>query len=684
MRNHSIEILSPAGSYESLIAAVRSGADAVYLGAKDFSARRNAENFDNGQLKEAVQYCHERNVKVYITLNIAVKEREIKSALDTAKAAYLAGVDGVIISDLGLARLIKKHFPDLSLHASTQMSVHSPACIPLLKKFGFSRVVVSREMSKENLISFCKEAKKHGIEVEVFVHGALCMCLSGQCLMSSVLGARSGNRGLCAGPCRLPFSALNGTGYDLSLKDLSLFPYVSELESMGVASLKIEGRMKRPEYISAATYTLKCALDNGFLDKDLNMLLKNVFSRSGFTDGYYTDNIGKDMFGIRTKEDVNVSKDAFSKIHEFYRNERQSVEIKLDFYANANAPISLTLSDGNNEITVYGENAQVASNKPCDESTVKKSLLKLGGTPYFADDITADIEDNLYISASDLNALRRNAVEALSVKRGETNRKFDGETVYGISPDNKKRNTAVIIRLSNFEQLPESTDGISAAILPLFAKLPDVLPDIPLFAEIPRFAPDDKITLDRLVLLKQIGFTGAFCSNLSAISLAKEAGLKVMGGMGLNVMNSESADTVKNFGADYITVSAELNFNDISLVNTDVKKGIFAYGNMPLMSVKNCPLKNGRSCGECDKKGYITDRMKVKFPVRCQSGSCEILNSTPTYLADRLNELPSLDYLLLWFYDEDKNTVLKTVHDYRFGGKPNENYTRGLYYKNLL
>ena len=248
--NENCEILAPVGSREMLVAAVRSGADAVYLGAKEFSARRNAENFGVFELKNAIEYCHIRGVKAYLTLNILIKEREFKSAFDLAKNAYNLGIDGIIIEDLGLAKILREKIPDLKLHASTQMSVHSVSALPILKEMGFVRVVAAREMSKKDLISLCKRAEELGMEIEVFVHGALCMCLSGQCQLSAFLGQRSGNRGLCAGPCRLPFKVEKGTGYDLSLKDLSLLDHLNELREMGVKSFKIEGRMKRPEYVA--------------------------------------------------------------------------------------------------------------------------------------------------------------------------------------------------------------------------------------------------------------------------------------------------------------------------------------------------------------------------------------------------------------------------------------------------
>ncbi len=684
MPEHYIEVLSPAGGKESLIAAVRAGADAVYMGAKQFSARRHAENFNENELSDAVRYCHERGVKVYITVNISVKSSELEDAFNTVKKAYLSGVDAVIITDLGLAALIKKSFPDLELHASTQMSIHSPASLGLLKKLGFSRVVVSREMSRDELAVFCAEAQKQGIEVEVFVHGALCMSVSGQCLMSSVLGARSGNRGLCAGPCRLPFAANGGTGHDLSLKDLSLLDYVAELENMGVCSLKIEGRMKRPEYIAAATAAARETVDNGFVSEKLNGLLCDVFSRSGFTDGYYTGNRGRDMFGIRTKDDVVSSKEALSEIHGLYRGERQSVGITLSLCAITGEKSSLTVSDGVNTVTVYGDTVEKASSKPADEQTVKVSLLKLGQTPYFALCTDVRISDDAFLSAAEINALRRSAAEKLSVLRGKNLRKSEASYIYGIPEDKIRRKKELIARFNSAEDIPDDLSSLSAIILPLYAAAPEIMPDIPLFAEIPRYSPNDKRVSARLDALKKAGYTGAFCSNLSALCIAKQSGLKVMCGMGFNVLNGETAALLQNAGADYITLSAEIAVADIKKISCDAKKGIFAYGRLPLMATVNCPIKNGKSCAQCDKKGVITDRMGISFPVRCNGSNSEILNSAPTYIADRLNELDGNDFLLLWFYDEDKTEAADIINAYKNGSPPPQKYTRGLYYKTLL
>ncbi len=417
------EVLAPVGNNEMLIAAVRSGADAVYFGAKDFSARRNAENFGDFELKNVIKYCHIRGVKAYLTLNILIKDSEMADAVDLAKNAYNFGIDGVIVQDIGLAKVLHKLLPDLPLHASTQMSIHTPAALPILKQMGFTQVVVAREMSLEDLKQFCIESQKYNITVEAFVHGALCMSVSGQCLLSAYLGSRSGNRGLCAGPCRLPFKVENGTGYDLSLKDLSHLDYVNELYKIGVRSFKIEGRMKRPEYVAAATKACKAALQTGAVPTDLAETLKNVFSRSGFTSGYLENKLGCDMFGIRTKDDVVSADKAFPLLHEIYRNELQSVAVEVSFKAKKGEEIKLSLCDGENTASMVGPVPDLAQNKAADRESVLKNLNKFGGTPYFAEKLDISLDDGLFLPASVINDLRRQATEMLSEKRGRCRRK---------------------------------------------------------------------------------------------------------------------------------------------------------------------------------------------------------------------------------------------------------------------
>lgn len=320
------EVLAPVGNEEMLKAAVRSGADAVYFGAQSFNARRNADNFNYTQLNAAIKYCLSYSVKAYLTLNIFVKDEEISAAIRLTQQAADFGIDGIIISDIGLADILSKICPSLPLHASTQLTIYSVSALPHLKKLGIKRIVLARELSSNQIDEITSAARRLDIETEAFVHGALCMSMSGQCYLSAMLGSRSGNMGLCAGTCRLPFAASGGTGNDLSLKDLCLLKYVKDFSKAGVTSLKIEGWMKRPEYVAAAVAAYKASVQ----EMDFSMqqeALKNIFSRSGFTAGYFENKKGRDMFAIRTKEDVKAANSALSDIHELYCNEHSCVGI---------------------------------------------------------------------------------------------------------------------------------------------------------------------------------------------------------------------------------------------------------------------------------------------------------------------------------------------------------------------
>ena len=675
------EILSPVGNKEMLEAAVRSGADAVYLGAKDFSARRNAENFSFEELKNAIEYCHIRGVRVYLTLNIVIKNSELSDAFNLAKIAYNSGIDGIIVQDLGLARILHENIPELKLHASTQMSVHSPSALPILKSLGFTQVVAAREMSRQELEALCKKAKELDITVEVFVHGALCMCVSGQCLMSAFLGSRSGNRGLCAGPCRLPFKVTGGTGYDLSLKDLSLLEFIPELYKMGVRSFKIEGRMKRPEYVAAATAACRQALDNGRVEAELDETLKNVFSRSGFTDGYYQNRLGKDMFGIRTKEDVLSADKAFPTLHELYRGERKCVAIRVKAEILRDKPISLTLADGENTVTVYGNIPQEAKIKDLSYDDALKSITKFGATPYYLKDSNISLESGLFVSAGELNALRRDACEKLDKKRAEV-KITPTDSCYSQNIINTvpSKSFKTVARFENAEQIPENLNGIDAVLFPLEAE-PDFSCNLPLITDIPRGIINEELIENRLKLFKEKGFKAALCGNLAAVEIAKKSGFYIIAGEGLNLTNSESLETAKQLGALAAVISPEELIKESRDIYSPIPKGIIAYGNIPLMLFKNCPLKNGISCKECDKKGVITDRLGVEFPVRCRMGYSELLNSVPIWLADRKAELKGFDFSVLYFTRESKEQVSEVISAYTNGSKPDTKHTRGLYYR---
>lgn len=684
MGSQKTEILAPVGNFESLSAAVRCGADAVYFGYKDFSARRNAVNFSLEEMKEAVKYCKSAGVKSYLTLNIAIKDNETEEALDIAKSAYLSGVDGLIVSDLGLADMIHKALPEIELHASTQMSINSPSGLKILKELGFCRVVPAREMSKKELAELCAEAKKLNMEVEVFVHGALCMCLSGQCLLSSVLGARSGNRGLCAGPCRLPFGVKNGTGYDLSLKDLSLISHIGELVDMGVTSFKIEGRMKRPEYIAATVTACRNMVDNGAVPEELNEMLKNVFSRSGFTDGYFTEKLGKNMFGTRNKDDVIKSKETYSFLHNLYRNEFSRIPVNIRLEIKENKPVKLEISSEKYAVSVLGKLPENAENVSVTKEAIIKQISKLGGTPYYLENAEIDIQNGLFFSNKDLNELRRKAVSELTEKYSEIpDRKvfsFDFKAT-----DKKRTETPKIYaKFLDLKEIPNDLSGVEMLIIPL-EKVGEDLPKFKNIAvEIPKFTCNENYIKEKLKIAEQKGIKTALCDTLSALETAKEMSFETIGGIGLNVLNEKSANVLKRLGVKGVMLSAEMLLKRANSFKFDGEKGIFAYGRLPLMAFKNCPLKNGRECKDCDKQGVITDRKNTEFPIRCRAFYSEMFNSKPIYIADRLSEIRNVDFLVLSFTTENSTEARNMIDRYLFSENPISDYTRGLYYRDVL
>ena len=396
----NMEILAPAGSVPALEAAVYNGADAVYLGLSEFNARMGAENFTEENIADSIAFCHERGVRVHAVLNTLVSDREMPLALKTAKTLASAGVDAFIVQDLGLADELMKR-TDVELHASTQLCVHSSDGVAFLADIGFRRVVLARELSEKEIERI---TAKSPIETEVFCHGAMCMAYSGQCYMSAIVGERSGNRGRCAQPCRLPY----GNGYELSLKDMSLLRYVDRLEQMGVASLKIEGRMKGAEYVGAVTRAYADAKRGKRFEKRDEEYLAGIFSRDGFSDGYFTGKIGEKMFGVR-----GLTTNSFPLKNAEYK--RATISFTLSKKTDKELTLSARTSDG------YGAESSVlwekATKAPTSEKDITKALSKLGDTIYSLADISLNLPENAFIPVSGLNSVRRETVASIAKMR---------------------------------------------------------------------------------------------------------------------------------------------------------------------------------------------------------------------------------------------------------------------------
>lgn len=677
------EVLAPAGGPDALRAAVRCGADAVYLGGRAFNARRNASNFSEEELAEAIRYCHARGVKVYITLNTLVSDAELKTASDEIRCACRLSADALILQDLGLAAIAREIAPDMPLHASTQMSVQSAEGVKLLEEAGFSRVVLARELSlkeiKEISDSTCAQ-------LEVFVHGALCMSVSGQCLLSAVLGSRSGNRGLCAQPCRLPFGVNGEKGHELSLKDLSFIHRLGELSEAGVTSFKIEGRMKRPEYVAAAVTACRQSLD-GELSQELSEQLRSVFSRSGFTQGYLDGKLGADMFGTRQKEDVMGAAAVLKKLERLYDKELPKIPVDFDLLCEAGKKLSLTASAGGKTVSVTGDcEPAPALHRSVTPDELRDRVGKCGGTQFIPGEFRLSLGDGLSVPASAVNALRRDALESLGRALGETAPVECGSFNVNIRPHTAGK-PGLHIRVFSPAQLPDDLSGIGRVILPLdtapeiFARIPA---GIETAVEIPRafFSNTEKfrILLNRA---KNEGAKLAIASTLDGIQLAREEGFRISAGFGTNIFNTEALRFFTGFGVDDALVSCELTLQQTARLGGEIPRGLLAYGKLPLMLTRNCPVKNKLTCAECGRGSHLTDRMGIDFPVQCSFGCSELLNSRPVYLADRLDELKGADWLLLRFTDESPEEVKRVISAYRGGTPPKGDFTRGLYYRGV-
>ena len=688
-----VEILAPCGSYESLIAAVRAGADAVYVGSKIFSARQNAKNFDREELKSAVSECHKHGVKIYQAVNTVILDSQLNELSNELEFACEIGIDGLITQDLSLIEFIKKACPKMPVHASTQMTLHTKNGVLFARELGFSRVVVSREVSKEILTELCSL----NIEIEAFVHGALCMSVSGQCFLSAMIGSRSANRGLCAGACRLPFSVDNNKdSYALSLKDMSYIKYLQELKNIGVSSFKIEGRMKRPEYTAAAVNECKRALED--MPPDIE-LLKSVFSRSGFTDGYYTGELGKNMFGIRQKDDVISANDVLPELKNIYKNEVKKYKIDFDIYIHFDKPIILRAESNGCKAVITREPPQKALNRPIDNEFVSKQLSKLGGSQYETGKIHCDIEKGVMVSASVINKLRRDAVSAIDKAVCEKNTKvipFNKEKAANIisklnlKSDNDIKSPKIRISLRKINVLNDiDITKIELVTIPMSeiasftSELNDKLKD-KICISLPRYMHNEQKVIDEVNSLKNKGFLKYEATNLAHLRILNKLNLEIHTGFGLNITNSLALESLEKYNVKDAVVSFELKTNEINRLKSSLNFGVISYGRLPLMLCVNCPIKSSVGCKSC--KGYLTDRTNRRFKVRCnkQYGYYELLNSETLYLADKLNEFKNISFHTLCFDNETGKEINDIIDLYKNNLPYKGSFTRGLYFRGII
>ncbi|MDD4849348.1 MAG: U32 family peptidase [Gemmiger sp.] len=672
-----------------LTAAVRSGADAVYLGLTGFNARQGAGNFTPDALGEAVAFCHARGVRVHVTLNTLVYAEELPALADSIRAVAEAGADAVIVDDLATAALIRKIAPGLALHGSTQMSIHTPAGAKQLAAMGFARVILARELSLQEIAAITADCP---IETEVFVHGAQCMAMSGQCMMSVFLGGRSGNRGACAGPCRLPFDASNlrrgvpGQACHLSLKDMDVIPHLPALAAAGVAIVKIEGRLRTPEYAAAAVYACRCALAGQPYD---TTLLADIFSRSGFSDGYLAGNIDRALFGVRTAEDSAKTKAATPKARELFRREYGRVPVHFTLSLSADGAKLTARDEAGNRAIAYGtEELPPAHTDPAEALT--RSLEKTGGTPFTAAEIRIESDGGpWFLPGSAANELRRQCLETLLQKRSAPRPLPVQAAPVPTYPPRATRpgGPALAARFARVGQLADLTaeelNALACLILPL--EEADALPPAlrpKTVLELPRamFGGLERATALRLAGCQKAGYLGFAANNLAHLHLAPPNTLPLYGGLGLNVTNPLAAAEYAALGLKGLLLHPETSVAAMRPIGPGIPTAALCYGHIPLMLTRACPLQNVRSCADCPKAGTLRDRKARDFVVRCGGGVRTIYNPVPLYMGDRLNELPT-DGAIAYFTTELPARAAQVLRLLRTAAPFDGEFTRGLYYK---
>ena len=674
-----LELLAPAGSMEALRAAVQNGADAVYLGCGTFNARQSAQNFTPQMLTEAVKYCHVRGVAVHLTLNTLVSDREEGQVCDLIRHAALAGVDAFIVQDLGVVELCHKIAPGVPIHGSTQMTIHSLAGVQLCAAWGMTRVVLSRELSREEIAYICQNSP---IEIEVFAHGALCMCYSGQCYLSAAIGGRSGNRGRCAQPCRQSYGYGRWENrYPLSLKDNCLIRQLKELEGLGVASIKLEGRMKRPEYVATVTGTYRKAMDEGGVTRPMMQELTRAFNRQGFTDGYYTGRTGQAMFGIR--EDHQEPPSWMAAVRQSYEGvENGRVDIK--FIANVLADhSSLTVMDpeGRN-CTVAGPVPEQARTVELTEDALIQRLNKTGGTPFRCVGVEAVVEPGLTLSAASVNAMRRDVLNQLMALRARRESAPVQKPTKAAHYPGHKGAPEINVQITNREQLTAALLRFHLSVLyvPLHilaedpALCRDLASRIRVAAVLPRIVHDGDLPriAAQLRSVRAMGVREALVGNLGLLIPVREAGFAIRGDFGLNIYNSRAVNLLREMEFKSACLSFEMTLPQIRDVSKGVPCEIISYGRLPLMVTENCLFKNRTGECTCRQGGAkLIDKTGAEFPVIKDGVSCRsvLLNGKKLFWLDRQDDLAKLGVWAerLYFTTENPrevDAVLKALREH--------------------
>ena len=653
------ELLAPAGSFEALLAAVEGGADAVYIGGKSYGARAFAKNFDLEEMERAVRYAHLHGVKVYVTVNVLLFDRELDDCMMYVRSLYEIGVDALIVADLGLVRRIRRELPEMEIHGSTQMSVHNSAGVEEVARMGVRRVVVARELSLKNIVSVTESTSA---EIEIFVHGALCVSHSGQCLFSSLVGGRSGNRGECAQPCRL---AYNGKPL-LSLCDLSLAEHIREVVKSGVSSLKIEGRMKAPSYVYGVTKIYRELLDSC---RDAtareSASLAELFSRGGhFTDGYFTGRKTERMTGVRTEADKAASRSEERTFTPISHPVRARAKFRLGM------PSEMTIFDGIREVTVYGDIPSPAQNAPLKVDDLQTRLCKMGATFLSLDknQIEIDLEEGINLPPSSINAPRRAAAEKFEDTRRilplELPEKEPLSRAHRMASEKRCR-VGIFYKNETLEGLSErSLSSLDIRLSPLFSYKENtpangvILPPIVFDSEWERVQTRLREIEDKIDYV--------MIDNVSHLALVRGGKYRVIGGFRLNITNRYSRAVYASAGIEDVVLSPELTEPRIA----DIGGGVITYGRIPLMITERCFIRENGGCAKCGTY-RLTDRMGKSFPILREFEHRNLIfNAIPTYMADKLTKIRSLAFEVLLFSTETPKEAEQALSAYLRSAPP--------------
>ncbi len=782
-----IELLAPAGSFDALKAAVEAGADAVYLAGEKFGARAYAENFAGEQLLKAVEFAHLRGVAVHVTVNTIIADEELSDFAEYLKFLRRANVGAFLIQDLGAAALAKKIAPEIPLHASTQMTIHNLEGVKMLAKLGFSRAVLSRELTLDEIKKICRESP---IETEIFIHGALCVCWSGQCLMSSLIGGRSGNRGRCAQPCRLPYelvdehgkNLLRGAGkYLLSPKDLNTLNLLPQLVETGVTSLKIEGRMKRPEYVATVVKVYRDALDKKFSTPEDNRKLAQIFNRD-FTTAYLEKNPGRNLIsdmkpnnrGVLIGRVVEVEREKITlklseEIHagdqieiwvkvggrvtftvEDFDQHGELCTIKIPnakgvrvhdrafkifdaeltaearkFFSGApvrkisvaaevevklGEPLTLTLidSDGNSASAQTNFIAEPAKNRPLTVDVLKNQIGRLGNSIFALEKISADMDENLMIPISELNDVRRRAVEQLETLRLK---KFERKKAFAIEEKIylpcAVDSTKLVAHVDTLEKLKIALEAGADDILfggETFTNQPvKNLSDAiniahergkKIYLATPRLVRENEIPALEKILPAEVD--AIYIHNLATLSLVKKfSAAPIRTDFSLIVFNCATINFLKNLGVEGVTLSPELNLTQIKNLakKSPLPVECIVHGRQELMISAYCVL--GSFLGDLDKKNcpricrtknfYLRDRKDELFPVVTdQFCRMHILNAKTLSMIENRADFDGVARIRIDCRALNLQETAQIVRAYKFGGAEIENFTRGHYFRGAI